>query len=48
MAKTPVNIRLDDDLLKRVKKLAKADHRTFTNMVEMMLLKYIDDKEKSK
>lgn len=42
----PRFLRLDDEIWKKVKKYAKEEHRSLTNMVERMLLEWIEMAEK--
>lgn len=36
-------LRLDSDVIKKVEELAKEDNRTFSNMVETILIKFKPD-----
>ncbi len=44
--KTKVSITLDDDVIKEIKKLAEQDDRNFSQYINMVLKKHIDDIEK--
>ena len=38
-------LRLEDDTFDRIEKLADREHRSMTNLIEYILLKYLDDNE---
>ena len=38
-------LRLEDDVFDRIEKLAKDEHRSMTNLIEFILLKYLDENE---
>lgn len=40
-------LRLDDDIFDKIEQLAKNEHRSMTNMIEYILLKYIEETEQS-
>lgn len=44
--KEKVSLTLDEDLVKKIKKLADEDDRSFSQFVNMILKKYIQDNEK--
>lgn len=49
MVKTlPFSMRLDVELKERLQKLAAADHRSLTNLVEKVLLEYCDAHDRQK
>ena len=39
-------LRLDDEIFAKIEALAKEQHRSMTNLIEYILLQYIDDSEK--
>ena len=41
MKKTPINFRLDPDLLENLRTMAKADNRALNNLVETILMQHI-------
>ena len=38
-------LRLDDEIFDKIEKLAKEEHRSMTNLIEFILLKYFDEIE---
>jgi len=46
MAKIPLNVRVDPALLEEIKKLAKAENRTVSNLVDTALRRYIENSRK--
>jgi hypothetical protein len=38
-------LRLDDEIFERIEQLAKDDHRSMTNLIEYILLKYLEETE---
>ena len=42
MAKKAKAMRLDTELIKSVKEIAKKERRSFTNMVEVILTQYVE------
>ena len=46
MAKIPLNVRVDPALLEQIKKLAKAENRTVSNLVDTALRRYIENSRK--
>lgn len=41
-------LRLDDDIFDKIERLAKDEHRSMTNLIEYILLKYLEDMEQNK
>ena len=41
-------LRLDDNIFDRIEQLAKNDHRSMTNLIEYILLKYLEEMEQGK
>ena len=41
MARTPLNVRIDVQLLEKLKDLAKNENRTLSNLVDTALKKYL-------
>ncbi len=41
-------LRLDDEIFDKIEQLAKDEHRSMTNLIEFILLKYLDDMEQNK
>ena len=42
--KTPLNATIDSELMAKLKELAKKENRNFSNLVETLLYKAINDK----
>ena len=40
-------LRLDDDIFEKIGALATAEHRSMTNYIEFVLLKHLEEVEKS-
>lgn len=38
-------LRLEDEIFDRIEKLAKEEHRSMTNLIEFIILKYLDEVE---
>lgn len=38
-------LRLKDDTFDKIERLAKQEHRSMTNLIEYILLKYLDEKD---
>lgn len=36
-------LRLDDEVFEKIEQLAKEEHRSMTNLIEYILLKYLDE-----
>lgn len=36
-------LRLDDEIFEKIEQLAKEEHRSMTNLIEYILLKYLDE-----
>ena len=36
-------LRLEDEIFDRIEKLAKEEHRSMTNLIEFIILKYLDE-----
>jgi hypothetical protein len=41
-------LRLDDEIFDKIEQLAKDEHRSMTNLIEFILLKYLDDMDQNK
>ena len=41
-------LRLDDDIFDKIEKIAKEEHRSMTNLIEYILLKYLEDQKQDK
>lgn len=41
-------LRLDDDIFDKIERLAKDEHRSMTNLIEYILLKYLEETEQNK
>ena len=41
-------LRLDDDIFDEIEKIAKEEHRSMTNLIEYILLQYLEDQKQSK
>jgi len=41
-------LRLDDDIFDKIERLAKNEHRSMTNLIEYILLKYLEEMEQNK
>ncbi len=41
-------LRLDDDIFEKIEKIAKEEHRSMTNLIEYILLKYLEDQKQDK
>ena len=39
-------LRLDDDIFDKIEQIAKEEHRSMTNLIEFILLRYLEEKEK--
>lgn len=39
-------LRLDDEIFEKIERLAKEEHRSMTNLIEYILLKYLDETQK--
>lgn len=42
MAKTPLNVRVDPTLLRKIRQKAAAENRTVSNLVDTALRQYVD------
>ena len=40
-------LRMEDEIFDNIEQLAKDEHRSLTNMIEYILLKYIDEHKKT-
>lgn len=40
-------LRLDDDIFDRIEQIAKDEHRSMTNLIEFILLKYLEENERN-
>lgn len=45
MTKSPFSLRLEPDLFERVKEQAKREHRPVNNLIELALIKYLEENE---
>ncbi len=45
MSKVHKSTRIDESLANKVQKMAEVEHRSFTNMLEIILRKYFADSE---
>ena len=41
-------LRLDDDIFDKIERIAKEEHRSMTNLIEYILLKYLEDQKQDK
>ncbi|MFA5676477.1 MAG: ribbon-helix-helix protein, CopG family [Christensenellales bacterium] len=41
-------LRLDDDIFDKIEQLAKDEHRSMTNLIEYILIKYLEETGPSK
>jgi predicted DNA-binding protein len=46
MKKKPTSVRLPEDVLNEIKAMAKRENRTYTNMVETILVSKIKEEKK--
>ena len=46
MGKVPYSIRLDDELLEKVRELSKLENRSVNNLIETVLRDYVNQKKK--
>lgn len=44
MSKTPIHIRLNDEVLNRLQRIAASEYRTISNLVEKILIEKLLDK----
>lgn len=42
---SPTSVRFPDDIKKRLQQVADEEHRTFTNMVEKIVIDYLDERD---
>ena len=40
-------LRMEDEIFDRIEQLAKDEHRSMTNMIEYILLKYLEEHEQN-
>ena len=38
-------LRMEDEIFEKIERLAKKEHRSMTNMIEFILLKYLEEHE---
>lgn len=36
-------LRMDDDIFEKIEKIAKEEHRSMTNLIEYILIKYLEE-----
>lgn len=48
MTKEVTSIRIDEDVMEKVKAAAKSQNRPISNFIETILIKYFEDEEKEK
>lgn len=41
-------LRLDDDIFEKIENIAKEEHRSMTNLIEYILLKYLEEQKQNK
>lgn len=41
-------LRLDDNIFDKIEQIAKEEHRSITNLIEYILLKYLDENQETK
>ena len=46
MAKIPLNVRVDPDLLRQIKEAARTENRTVSNLVDTALRRYVEKSKK--
>lgn len=48
MTKAPFSLRLEPDLFTRIKDQAKREHRPVNNLIELALIRYLEENEPKK
>lgn len=47
MGKTPFSLKLDNDLMEKVREQAAKEHRPVNNFIEVVLIKYLEEQKET-